>query len=83
MAYKYREMVLDELLRHGVIPRDDTPPELIHQFINDLYVYEIRVLRGRLKEGAVAMRDYTTQVEALRIRYPVLSLPVRFWLEAD
>lgn len=83
MAYKYREMVRDELLRHGVIPRDDTPPELIHQFINDLYVYEIRALRNRLKEGQVAMRDYATRVEALRSRYPILSLSVRFWLDAD
>jgi len=83
MIYRYRETVRDELLRHGVIPRDDTPPELIHQFVNDLYLYEIRELRRRLKDGAVAMSDYATQVEMLRNRYPVLSLPVRFWIEPD
>jgi len=83
MIYRYRDTVRDELLRHGVIPSDDTPPELIHQFVNDLYVFEIRALRRRLKDGAVAMSDYVTQVEKLRNRYPVLSLPVRFWIEAD
>lgn len=83
MAYNYREMVRDEFLRHGIVPRDDTPPELIHRFISDLYVFEIRALRRRLKEGAVAIRDYATQVEALRNRYPILSLPMRFWLETD
>lgn len=83
MIYRYRETVCDELLRHGIIPNEDTPPELIHQFVNDLYLYEIRELRRRLKDGAVAMSDYATQVEMLRNRYPVLSLPVRFWIEPD
>ena len=73
----------NELLRHGVIPSADTPPELIHQFVNDLYVYKIRILRGRFKDGAVALSDYATKVEELRKRYPVLSLPVRFWIEGD
>ena len=83
MTYRYRDTVRDELLRHGVIPSDVTPPELIHQFVNDLYVFEIRALKRRLKDGTVAMSDYVTQVEKLRNRYPVLSLPVRFWIEAD
>lgn len=83
MTYRYRETVRDELLRHGIIPGVYTPPELIHQFVNDLYLYEIRTLRGRLKDGAVSLSDYATKVEELRNRYPVLSLPVRFWIEGD
>jgi hypothetical protein len=83
MTYRYRETVRDALLRHGVIPSADSPPELIHQFVNDLYVYEIRTLRGRLNDGAVALSDYATEVEKLRNRYPVLSLPLRFWIEGD
>ena len=83
MTYRYRDTVRDELLRHGVIPSEDTPPELIHQFVNDLYVFEIRTLRGRLKDGAVAISDYAAQVEMLRNRYPVLSLPVQFWIEPE
>lgn len=83
MIFKYRETVLNELARHGVMPREDTPPELIHDFVSALYVYEIRSLRQRLLDGRVAMRDYAKQVESLRKRYPVLSAPVRFWLESD
>ena len=83
MTYRYRDTVRGELLRHGVIPSEDTPPELIHKFVNDLYVYEIRALRKRLKAGAVAITDYAKLVEALRNRYPVLSLALRFWTESD
>ena len=74
---------MDELARHGVIPCDHTPPELVHEFINALYLREIRCLRRRLLDGAVEMHDYANHVEALRKRYPVLSLPVRHWLEPD
>ena len=82
MRFKYREDVLKQLARHGINPRDDTPPELIHEFINALYVYEIRSLRRRLLDGVVARREYASLVESLRKRYPVLSVPLRFWLES-
>ena len=83
MVFKYRESVLQELARHGIVPRDDTPPGLIHEFVNDLYLIEIRALRHRLRDGLIAIEDYAMHVEALRKRYPVLSLPVRFWVESD
>jgi hypothetical protein len=83
MAFKYRESVLAELARHGVAPRDDTPPDLVHDFINDLYRYEIRALRSRLVAGQVPKSEYAARVEALRNRYPVLGLHVRFWASED
>lgn len=83
MIFKYQATVLKELAEHGVIPGDDTPPELVHEFINALYVYEIRSLRRRLLAGAFAKRDYAGQVESLRKRYPVLSCPLRLWLQSD
>lgn len=73
--------MLEELARHGIIPGDDTPPELIHDFVNALYLFEIRRLRGRLRAGLIAKVEYAPQVEALRNRYPILSLPIRFWTE--
>ena len=81
MAFKYHERVLVELARHGVAPRPNTPPELIHDFINDLYVYEIRALRAKLKAGHFPKRDYAGRVGELRRRYPILSLPVDHWTE--
>jgi hypothetical protein len=77
--YCYRKEVLEELSRHGVTPKAETPPELVREFINDLYVYEIRAMKRRLKEGGIALADYRARVEELRDRYPVLSLPLNYW----
>lgn len=73
--------MLEELARHGIIPGDDTPPELIHDFVNALYLFEIRRLRGSMRAGLITKAEYAPQVEALRKRYPILSLPIRFWTE--
>lgn len=81
MGFEYRVRVLEELSGHGIIPGDDTPPELIHDFVNALYLFEIRRLRDRLKAGLITKADYAPQVEALRNRYPILSLQTRFWTE--
>ncbi|HKP11916.1 MAG TPA: hypothetical protein VJZ91_07380 [Blastocatellia bacterium] len=81
MPFKYREKVLNELARHGVAPNDDTPPELIRDFVNDLYVYEIRALKARLKAGRFPKSEYAARVEQLRRRYPILSLPLVHWVE--
>ncbi len=78
---RYRPDVLDQLARHGVRPAADTPPELARDFVSDLYRYEIRRLRDRLLAGRIAKVHYAGEVIALRKRYPVLSLPVRFWTE--
>ncbi|HSB09760.1 MAG TPA: hypothetical protein VLM38_09780 [Blastocatellia bacterium] len=83
MSYKYREAFLNEFSRHGIVPRGNTPPELIHEFINSLYLFEIRALKRRVLDGAVAKPDYARQVESLRNRYPVLAVPVRLWLESE
>lgn len=83
MKFKYREAVLNELTRHGIIPRGDTPPEMAHQFVTDLHLFEIRKLKQRLLAGEIPKNEYAKTVEALRKRYPVLSLPVRFWIEND
>lgn len=83
MGFRYRETVLNELARHGVIPRDDTPPELIHQFVTDLHLFEIRKLKQQMLAGRIQKADYAKTVEALRLRYPILSLPARFWNEEE
>jgi len=74
-------MVLAELSRHGINPNEQTPPESAKEFVNDLYLYEIRNLRKRMRAGLIEKRDYAARVEELRKRYPILSLPVALWLE--
>jgi len=81
MSFKYRESVLIELVRHGVIPLDDTPPELVHEFVSELHRFEIRRLKQQMLAGEILKKDYANVVEALRKRYSVLSLPARYWVE--
>jgi len=83
MEFKYRQSVLDELARHGIIPRSTTPPRFVHEFVNDLYVHEIRRLREQMREGLIRKDDYANRIDELRKRYPVLSLPVGYWIETE
>ena len=79
MGFKYLPTVLEELARHGIAPTSETPPEVAHQFVNDLYLFEIRSLRKKLLSGLIPKADYAAHVSRLRNRYPVLSVPLRFW----
>jgi hypothetical protein len=69
------------LARHGARPSLDTPPERLHDFVNDLYRYELRRLRAQLLAGAFPKTEYYGRVVALRQRYPLLSLKPRQWLD--
>jgi hypothetical protein len=83
MAFKYREMVIHHLLSHGIRPDATTPPELVRDFINGLYLYEIRKLKSHLQNGLIAQKDYAGAVLSLRNRYPVLGIPLQFWTDED
>jgi hypothetical protein len=81
MSYRYRLEVLEALARHGIVPRDETPPSRVREHLNDLYRYEIRRLRSRLLRGEVRKADYIGHVLTLRGRYMLLSMPVADWAE--
>jgi hypothetical protein len=78
-VYTYRADVLQHLLVHGVRPTPHTPPQLVRDFVRDLYKYEIRVLRERYMRREFPKVEYAERVDALRRRYPVLALrPTEF-----
>jgi len=77
---RYRPEVLAALEHHGVRPRPDTPPALVHEFVSDLYRYELRRLRDRLVGGQIPRAGYAGRVVALRRRYPLVSLKPEQWL---
>jgi len=81
MAYRYKAAVLAQLWCHGVQPQPTTDPQLVHDFVNDLYRYELRRLRDALLAGAFPKAEYYGRVVALRRRYPLLSLKPRQWVE--
>jgi hypothetical protein len=79
--FRYRADVVEELGRHGVHPSERTPPALVHEFVSDLYRYEIRRLRSRLLRQDFPRREYAGRVVELRRRYRVISMPPEEWLE--
>jgi hypothetical protein len=81
--YRYRQVVLDELLRHGVRPTESTAPQVVMSFLSDLYRYEIRRLRARLLAGEIPKPSYAGHIVELRKRYPLLSLNTKFWTEEE
>ena len=83
MEHRYKKEVLDQLAGHGVAPTRATPPDLVHEFLNDLYRYELRRLRDRLLRREIAKSDYYDRVVEVRCRYPLLSLKVWQWVEAS
>ena len=79
MAYRYRRDVLAALEAHGIMPRPTTSPELVREFVNDLYRYEIRRLRDRLLRGEFPKDTYYGRVVTLRNKYSILALkPFQF-----
>ena len=79
MRYVYQAQVLEELEKHGVHPAPTTPPQLVHEFVSDLYRFELRRLRARQVSGEISKEDYSGHVVALRKRYLLGSLPVNHW----
>ena len=79
MTFVYRPDVLTALLVHGVKPTSHTRPELVREYVRDLYKFEIRRLRVRYLRHEFAKAEYSERVDALRRQYPVLALlPAEF-----
>ena len=81
MEHRYRKDVLEQLATHGVKPTPATSPAVVHEFLNDLYRYELRRLRDRLVRRDILKSDYYGLVVEVRHRYPLLSLKPPQWME--
>ena len=81
-VYHYRADVLAGLPRHGIRPTPQTPPELVRDYVRDLYKWEIRRLRERYLKKEFAKQEYWQRVDALRRQYPVLALLPRQFLQS-
>jgi hypothetical protein len=79
--FRYRTAVLQDLSRHGIQPTAHTRPELVREFVRDLYRYEIRKLRERMLRNEFPRREYADRVESLRRQYSVLALLPRQFVE--
>ena len=79
--FRYRVDVLARLWAHGVQPTAHTHPDLVRDYVRDLYKYEIRRLRERYLRREFPKSEYWGRVDALRRSYPVLALRARDWIE--
>ncbi len=80
MSYEYAPEALEVLAGHGLQPGPGTRPVVVRDALNDLYRYEIRRLRRRLRAGEIPLAQYKDHVIALRMQYWLLSIPVERWV---
>lgn len=79
--YRYKPSVLEQLRQHGLQPTPETRPEIPHEQLSDLYRFELRRLRDRLRRGEIPKTGYFDRVVDLRRKYPLISLKPAEWLE--
>jgi hypothetical protein len=77
--WTYPPELVDALAGFGLAPRTTTPPAVVREALNDLYRFELRRLRERLRAGRVEKPDYLDRVVALRKQYWPLTLPLPAW----
>jgi len=80
-TFRYRADVLEQLSRHGIRPTSSTNPEVVHEFVSDLYRFELRRLRDRLVRKDIPKVGYYDRVVELRRKYPLVSLKPHEFLE--
>lgn len=81
MTYRYKAEILAQLAAHGVVPKPTTPPTVARAAVNDMYRYELRLLRSRYLVGEFSKREYYDKVVETRNRYPVMAVLTRHWTE--
>ena len=81
VTFRYRPEVLEQLLLHGVRPTTTTSPEIVYDFVSDLYRYELRRLRQALVTGEIPKAGYYGRVVELRRKYPLVSVKPHLWTE--
>ena len=79
VVYRYKPEVLEQLARHGVVPKPTTPPARARAAVNDIYRYELRLLRDRYLVGEFSKQVYYDKVVDTRNRYPVMAILTRHW----
>ena len=77
--FVYPPEFLESLAGLGLAPTEVTPPEVVRAAVNDLYRYELRAARDRLRAGAMEKSGYLDLVIRLRKKYWVLAFPIPAW----
>jgi hypothetical protein len=79
VVWTYPPEFVESLASLGLAPTPATPPALLRDALNDLYRYELRGARDRLRAGEFEKSAYLDLVIALRRKYWLLSLQLPAW----
>ena len=79
--FRYKAEILAQLATHGVMPKPTTPPTAARAAVNEMYRYELRLLRNRYVLGEFSKKEYYDKVVEIRNRYPVMGVLTRHWTE--
>jgi hypothetical protein len=79
VQWTYPDELRAALLKFGLAPHPETPPRFVRDQLSDLYRYEIRALRDRLRGGEFPKADYIGHVIGLRKKYWPLALTPEQW----
>ncbi len=77
--WTYPDELGEVLLAFGLRPLGTTPPQVVRDALNDLYRFELRRMRDRLRAGAMEKPEYLDRVVAMRKKYWPLTLPLPAW----
>lgn len=77
--WSYPPEFLESLAGLGLAPTPSTPPSLLRDALNDLYRYELRSARDRLRAGGMEKSQYLDLVVTLRKKYWLLSFTLPAW----
>jgi len=77
--FSYPPDLLESLASLGLAPTPGTAPSTVRDALNDLYRYELRAMRDRLRAGEFEKSVYLQMVVALRKKYWPLTLPLPAW----
>ena len=75
-----RPEVASDLERRGIVAGEADTVATLREKLNDLYLEDVRRLRGRQKAGEIPLREYAAHVDELKRRYPLLGLPAELWV---
>ena len=67
------------LASHGVIPKPTTPPTTARAVVNDIYRYELRLLRDRYLVGEFSKQAYYDKVVETEIATLSWRVLTRYW----
>jgi hypothetical protein len=79
MTFQYRPDILAQLAAHGIRPSPTTKPAFVLEYLNDLYRYELRRIRARLRRREFSQREYYGLVVDVRRKYPLVAVHPAHW----